>query len=82
LHELARRYQRGAGRDNVSVLRDLLGLAPGYATTFRDNDEIEDGADFAIPVAAGGVWIGAAKSERGCPQELVVRTFIENRDAT
>lgn len=79
LHALARRYERGTCRDDAAVLRDLLALAPGYVSTFQDNDEIEEGADFAIQAPAGaGFWLGAVKSD---PPELVVRTFIEKKES-
>jgi hypothetical protein len=78
LHALARRYERGAGRADAAILRDLLALVPGYVATFQDNDEIEDGDDFAIPApAGGGLWIGAAKVGGGVPSVLAVRTFID-----
>jgi hypothetical protein len=74
LHALARRYERGVGRTDAAVLRDLLALGPGYLSTFRE--EVEAGADFAIPLPCGGIWIGAATELDGNPL-LGVRTFVD-----
>jgi hypothetical protein len=83
LHAIARRYERGTGREDAAVRRDLLTLAPGYVATFQDNDEIEDGDDFSIPApAGGGFWIGAASQSGGADPVLLVRTFVETHKET
>jgi hypothetical protein len=63
LHAVARRYQRGVGRDDNEVLKDLLPLG----TTAR-------AGEFAIP-AGGGRWIGSVTLVRDAPV-LAVRTFV------
>lgn len=67
LHALARRYQRSRERADDAVLRDLLPLARGAVNLARAG-----GGEFAIPIPAGGRWIGSATEG-----VVNVRTFIE-----
>lgn len=69
LHALARRFERGDGREDRDVLRDLLPLVDAYKAT------VADGGEFAIPVRAGGTWIGRIATVKG-RAVLSVRTFV------
>jgi hypothetical protein len=68
LHALARRIERGEGRDDDSVLADLAVLAHGHATA------VAPGGEFQIP-AGGGRWIGSTTVVRDT-LVLAVRTFV------
>ena len=68
LHALARRYERGAGRDDDAVLRDLAVLS------HASKGAIDKGGEFAIP-AGEGKWIGSVTTVKGSPA-LGVRTFM------
>jgi hypothetical protein len=71
LHALARRYQRGAARDDAAVLADLHPLGRGGLEAFRD------GGEFAIPAPGGGRWIGAVAPH---DRTVMVRTFFAESD--
>jgi len=68
LHALARRYERGEGRDDDAVLRDLAVLAHGHAAA------VAAGGEFQIP-AGGGRWIGSTTLVKDT-LVLAVRTFV------
>jgi hypothetical protein len=68
LHALARRYERGADRRDLAVLRDVLPIALAAPAALRAGGEFEVGA-------GDGRWIGSVMDcdRRSC---LVVRTFV------
>jgi hypothetical protein len=69
LHALARRFERGADRRDLAVLRDLLPIIPAAPGILRAGGECE------IAAADGGRWIG---SRMGCDGRPVIglRTFV------
>jgi hypothetical protein len=64
LHALARRYERGAARDDLPVLRDLAPLGRSWGKA------IQGGDDFAIEAPAGGRWVGAVMQAGGVPVSM------------
>jgi hypothetical protein len=69
LHALARRFERGEGRDEASVLRDLAPLATAHRVV------CEVGGEFRVAAPGGGRWVGTVTSVGG-ERVLVVRTFV------
>jgi hypothetical protein len=69
LHALARRFERGADRDDAAVLSDVTVLGPAWRAA------AEAGGEFGIAVPSGGRWIGSVTRVRGEPV-LAVRTFV------
>lgn len=78
LHALARRFERGAGRDDAATLRDLTRLATVAAT------DADDGAPLPTPrevPVTGGRWAGdrcvARDHETGHKHRIIrVSTFL------
>jgi hypothetical protein len=68
-HGLARRFERGADRRDLALIRDMLALVPAAPGILARGGECE------IAVSGGGLWIG---SRMGCDGRPVVgiRTFV------
>jgi len=76
-HALARRFQRGLGGDEASIMRDLHAISQAHHALA----DRPDGHEFSVPVpASGGVWCGTvgllADAAVGTDPGLLVRTFI------
>jgi hypothetical protein len=67
-HGLARRFERGADRRDLAVLRDLLPIIPAAPGILRA------GGECAVAAGDGGRWIG---SRMGLNKPVVgIRTFV------
>jgi hypothetical protein len=70
LHALARRFERGADRDEHQVVADTLPLGRAFRAQVKSG-----AAEFAIDAPSGGKWLGSMMAY-GTVRLLVVRTFI------
>jgi hypothetical protein len=73
-HALARRYERGADRGDVAILRDLVPLVTAWPRVVRQP------VDFAVP-AGSGIWRGETVPLVLAGEAMSVasvRTFVDN----